>query len=275
MRELKPADLGPLGTRWTVVEYGLAGVGKSLLASAHPSPNKVLIAAEPSAQRLTSWVGPPPVHIVIPDGNWNPVTKTLDWRRETFALCQRDWAAEFGPDVVVIWDGWTNTNTELLHESARKNWFSEKKPVSGPQDPKTEEASKYAQPQPGDYNMAQQLGLQAIEFLIKQPISVIVVTHECLAEADAAKGNLALYGPQTVGQKGPRQFPHRFDACLWMTREKASDNPDAHVKVHFKTTEKHVARINTPKPELVPEFKYLKTPAEATALWEWMMTLKA
>jgi len=189
------------------VEYGLAGVGKSLLASAHPSPNKVLIAAEPSAQRLTFLGRPAAGAHRDPDGNWNPVTKTLDWRRETFALCQRDWAAEFGPDVVVIWDGWTNTNTELLHESARKNWFSEKKPVSGPQDPKTEEASKYAQLSPGITTWPSSLASRRSSSLIKQPISVIVVTHECLAEADAAKGNFGALWPPDGWPEGPPAVP--------------------------------------------------------------------
>lgn len=256
----------------TACVYGLSNSGKTALASAWDG-NVVYIAAEAASQRLATWFGPkPPGKVIIPDGNWDPKTGKLDWRRETFALAQRDWGAE-GYDAV-IWDTWTSTQEELLRENSRKNWFSEKGPVTGSSDPKVDEDKKYAQPQQGDYMMAQQLGLQALEFLIKQRCSVIVLCYEGLSEADPGKGEMLLFGPQTVGSKGPRQLPHRFDATLWVTRERGTDNPEGHLKVHMKTTEKHVAGVKTRHPDLVPPFKLLKDAKECQEFWSWMKSLK-
>lgn len=267
-------EIDPQAVEDTIVAllYGLSNCGKTALASAFGQA-AAYIAAESASQRLATWFGKnPPKKVIIPDGNWDPKTGKLDWRRETFSLAQRDWAAE-GYDVL-IWDTWSSTNEELLRESARKNWFSEKGPVTGSHDPKIDEDKKYAQPQQGDYMMAQQLGLQAIEFLIKQRTSVIITCYEGLSEPDPGRGQLLLFGPQTVGSKGPRQLPHRFDATLWLAREKDADNPKGDLKVHMRTTDKHVCGVKTRRVGEVPPFKILRDEGECREFWQWLLSLK-
>lgn len=154
------------------------------------------------------------------------VVTSTSWLKEAFLVAQTDWRAKYPDMGVIVWDTVTQTAREILRESARKNWFSSKGPTTGPRDKSgeniasMEEAQKYAQPQEGDFGVAQQSIVLVQEWFVKQPMHVIALFQEGFASPDAKTGEGALYGPDVMGQKGPRIMPQVYDENLAIVFEK-------------------------------------------------------
>lgn len=208
-----------ISSRLSTAITSLSGGGKTTFALCQPEEHGeiIYVAADPTSRRLKSVPHEVKdrIHVVTPDGNVQRNAKgeieSTGWLKEAFEIAQKDWKALYPRAGVFVWDTGTETAEEIMRESSVKNWFSEKGPVTGSNNPKIDQAQKYALPQPGDYNMAQQSWILVQNWILAQDMHVIVLFQEGVSDPDPKTGQGLLFGPQTVGGKGPRQVPQKFD----------------------------------------------------------------
>lgn len=279
---LKGSDIRPQRrVRSAVVAPG--GHRKSWLSLCLPEEwgEIIYIAADLNSQNLSSILEEDidRLHVVVPDGKaqrdpQGKITKT-DWISEMYEMAQREWVKDFPKAGVIVWDHWTQTAEEVLRENAVKNYFSDKGPVQGSNVPTVNQAQKFASPQPGDYNMAQQSVLMATEWFVRQPLHVVGIYQEGQSEASARNGEGLLYGPQTIGQKGPRQIPNKYDSVFYLTIDQGKGTTNTgNTVVHIIPEEYHTARLNTVRIGEVPPTKVLgKDPKERRDFWRWVLEM--
>jgi hypothetical protein len=75
----------------------------------------------------------------------------------------------------------------------------------------------------GDYGATQNTIAFLHEHLWTQPLHLIVVFHEDVADSDSGSDGM-VGGPQTVGKKAIRWVPAKYDTVLYMQRQQVSQD---------------------------------------------------
>lgn len=257
--------------------YGISGSVKTFLAASHPRRRGSRIAyicPDPGALGLDSFSAEDreAVDLFIPDGDFDPkAPEKMDWRLEAYNLAQKKWEAEGDYGLLIVDHGsvWAE---EFVKESARKNWFSEKGPVTGNNDPKRDAAAKYKVPQQGDYGIAQNLLVEVVNnFVRHQDIPQVWIFQEIFDE------KLGWFGPRACGAKGPALLPNLFGSCLWLSRDVTSGNPKGDLVISLTNREKHIAKISSNNPEKIPETMVIPKSGGKSAMegfWKFLYEVK-
>jgi hypothetical protein len=277
--------------RITSCVYGLTGSAKSTLTGHLPGEGKIiLLAYDQCAPGLDSIAVAERSRFLVylPDGN--AVEKpdgelVTDWEFEGSRLCQKNWVKEHPDAEAIILDAGSTLSYKLLHETAKEHPVDpgKKQMTTGetftigrpkPQD----KESKVTNPQLGDYGLAQQQIKQLIEWLITRnpTLDIHVIFHDGMCPADKESGFGLVFGPEIVGNKGPRMIPQLFNTVLWLERERKDKGHLGEIRVALQDTDMHVAHIKTPRPSEVPVCKWLKPdPVEIKGFWSWVKGLKS
>jgi len=193
--------------------YGPPKVGKSTLATSLPwgeywGEKAAYIAADDNAETLKSVLKHNKDRLVVikPDGG-------PSWMREAVSLARTDWKAQ--GCSTLIWDTMTATSGRILREYSDSGVFSEKHAV---QVGDKKDGSWHTSPMEGDYGAAQNTIALLHEHLWTQPIHLIVLFQDDVAEPKSGAIEGLMGGPATVGKKAIRWIPAKYDTVLFMQR---------------------------------------------------------
>jgi len=293
-------------TRIAALAYAVSGQGKTTLLTHLPEegdswvdsegkPGKIIyIAADKTSPSLASVSPKDRTRIikVIPDGNakLNPKTGALEtnWQKEISQICQRSWKEKYPDAVAVVYDAVTPHCEQLLDETMVMGNFNPVGPQSSGIDPSAMTKAEYQEQikkmkeevvklgDRGDYRMVQGLITRQVRWLLdmNSDMHVLVAAHECMGDREGGAG--AIFGPATVGAKGPRQLPQLFDTVLWLSQEDGTGGGRAGTyRVALRNAEKHIAKVATHRGAEVPAFKWLENVEDVRKFWAWMLEVRS
>ena len=292
----------PVEQKVKAILYGIGSCGKSPTSTRLPIEwgTGILIAADKTSARMKSVLPEDMKRLlrITPNGyerrrgddpKYNGAEPDeivgIDWKDEAYDLAQRDWKQwlmrqpdprlhEFAEKLgFIIWDGLDGTGENMLAENAKKNYFSEKGPSSGPSNPQLDIGKKVKLPQQGDYLMVGSEMCEIVRWLVDQPYHVIVTTQEAIQEQESAKHRELLFGPMHVGRAGPRQLPKYFDVTLYLNKEKTKENPSGYIRVQLAPDASRVCGFKTSQVQKALDAPYkilTPDPASTRAFWTWI-----
>lgn len=285
--------------------FGVSGQGKTSCVTALPregdtwvapdgSPGKfIYVAADKTSPSLAS------VHpddrdraiVVIPDGNVKRGpggSLVTDWRKEMAQICQTPWKEKYPDAVAIVYDAVTPHAESILSENFKMGYFNPEGPQSGMVDPSGKTKGEYQRTiaqikeeivklgDRGDYRMVQAFVNEQLDWLkdINSNMHVFCVFHTCMGDKEGSAG--VIFGPSTVGGKGPRQVPQKFGTVLWLEREDGARGPAGHVRIALRTLDKHIAKVATYRMTDVPEAKWIPPdPNEYRNFWLWLQEIQS
>lgn len=285
----------------TVAVHSVSGQGKTSALTALPregptwtapdgSPGKfVYIAADKTSPSLAS------IHpddrkraiVVIPDGNVRADAKTgqlkTDWRKEMAQICQTPWKQKYPDAVAIVYDAVTPHAENILSENFKMGFFNPEGPQSGMVDPSGKTKGEYQRQietvkeeitklgDRGDYRMVQSFVNEQLDWLkdMNSDLHVLCGFHTCLGDKEGSAG--VIFGPATVGGKGPRQVPQKFGTVLWLEKEEGTRGPAGHVRIALRTMDKHLAKVATYRMTDIPDAKWIAPDHdEYRKFWLWL-----
>ena len=212
--------------------YGGPKVGKTTLVTSLPwgsywGEKAAYVAYDDNSETLKSVLKHNKERLLVlkPDGD-------PTWMREAVGLARRDWRGE--GCGTLIWDTMTATAQKILTEYANSGVFSEKHAV---QVGDRKDGSWHTSPMEGDYGAAQNTLALLHEHLWLQPINLIVIFHDDVAEPKSGSVDGLMGGPATVGKKAIRWIPAKYDTVLRM--ERIQTNPESQ-RVVVNTTQRGI-----------------------------------
>lgn len=256
---------GPERRRRRIALYGEPKSRKTNLATAIPwgeewGERAVYVADDPGAEGLESVIAASRdrLLVVVPD--------STDPYQEAVEIAARDWKREY-PDVgTLIWDTMTTRARRLLHAFADSGVFSDKHISVGSKG----SGSWVAYPQMGDYAMAQRAVFHLWDFLDRQPLNLIVVFHQALADEVANP----IYGPKTVGKASVADVGGLFDNLFRLEAvgppmiAPAGQTPRTEYYVRLQRKGRYVTGMRSTK--AVEDFKLGDDPTE---FWKYFESL--
>ena len=124
--------------------------------------------------------------------------------------------------------------------------------------------------------MVQQAMLQIVEWTVRIPMHVICLFQQAMSESSARTGEGLLFGPATVGTRGPRQIPNKFGAVFYLTIDQGPKSGNSgDTVVHLIPEEYHVAGLKSVELDKIPAVKKIgKSPEDARNFWRWVLEMK-
>lgn len=260
--------------------------GKTRLATSLPwdimGERAAYIAWDSDSELLGSVLAENREHIVavVPSDarapKLGPTGKPLpfDPHKEAIYFATRSWATGFkerlpdGTEVdvppcqTIIWDTMTATARDILYAYADTGKFSQNHVSVGVQG----QADYMAQPQMGDYGLAQRAVLHILGYLMKQPTNLIVLFHTDYQEPEGA--GAVTFGPATVGKAAIKPVASLFNNLfvLATAEQLVKGNPPTRRLVRKVYTERkgmYMGGIRAPYPKNpVPEIEIGENPVE-------------
>lgn len=219
----------PNVNRVNAIISGQSGSGKSRLSCALPwgterwGDRAGLIAWDKGSDAALSVLPRDREHlsIIVPEATKMPDgSMRFNPYQEGVKIARADWPKLIPGIKTLIWDGFTGFSEQCLRAFANAGVFSDKDKVLHIGERNSPEYMQ--QPQMGDYGMAQNAMMQVVEFLLQQPLNIILVCVEDWYKPEGQSFDAMIGGPATVGGKSISKLTKEFDNVFRVVQESRS-----------------------------------------------------